>query len=563
MKIPYLILLFFLASCSDSENTSLPQPEVKKQNAITTGITTSQETYFLRQINNTDAGIGFVHDAGFSEDYSIYEPLGSGLAILDYDNDGDMDLFIAQYGDKSDESKLYENDGFKFNDITNKTGLSGLRGLIFASVADFNNDGWEDLLVGGEDILQLWENIKGKTFKKTGLIQSPDGKQFFTGASWFDLESDGDLDLWVINYVDDRLGQKCTLNNGLPAYCAPKAYPALQNYLFINENQNHNSHAFTKTHTLVTNNQTYPALGIVADDFDNDGWTDVYIANDGVPNQLYMNRNGKFSSDEAMQRGAAVNLMGESEASMGVAIGDINNDSFPDLYITHLTGETNTFYMNNKGYFIDKTMASKLSRHVRPQTGFGTLFTDLNADNLLDIITVNGSIHNKEDNTDSEQRLAAENVQLWLQQHEFIFSFQPEVAQKISRGVGRGLVASDFDNDGDFDLVVNNNNGKPTLIKNEINPQSWIGFNIICNNRTALNTRVIYSNQKYNYYRNIHSDGSYASSTDSRIVFYQPSVSDKLLIKWDNKREQSYNISDFNNNTYNNLKCSNGVDPLH
>jgi hypothetical protein len=543
LKHNILYLSILLASCSQNN------PGTDQNNQTNTQ---AKNQSLLQQINNRDIGINFKHDSGFSDEYSIYEPLGSGLAVIDYDNDGDMDIFFAQYGRKSNESKLYSNNGFKFVDVTQSLGLSGITDLVFASVADFNNDGWQDLLVGGEDILQLWENNKGQGFKLSDKIKSPAGKQFFTGATWFDMDHDGDLDLWVINYVNDRNDQRCHLKNGLPGYCAPKAYPYLQNSVFIN----HNGQYFQESPDFPNLEEAAPALGIVADDFDNNGWSDVYIANDGVPNHLFMNFNGKMSNDEAMKRGAAVNLMGESEASMGIAKGDINNDSFPDLYLTHLMGETNTFYINNNGYFIDKTVNAKLTQHVRPQTGFGTLFADINADNLLDIMTVNGSIHNTEDTVDEKNRLAGEPVQIWLQQNGFRFEYQQDLADTIKKKVGRGLISADLDNDGDVDFMINNNNGTPTVLKNNTDPGSWIGLELICNKRHDYNAQVKYKTSVGNLiYKSVQADGSFASSIDSRVLLYQTDLSEPLEVVWTSGQKQLFELSELELNKYNKINC--------
>ena len=543
LKHNILYLSILLASCSENS------PDTNQNSQAIKGV---KDESLLQELKNRDIGINFKHDSGFSDEYSIYEPLGSGLAVIDYDNDGDMDVFFAQYGRNSNESKLYSNNGFKFVDVTQNTGLSGITDLVFASVADFNNDGWQDLLVGGEDILQLWENDKGQGFKLSNIIKSPAGKQFFTGATWFDYNKDGYLDVWVINYVDDRNEQKCFLKNGLPAYCAPKAYKYLSNILYIN----HDGQYFQGNTNIPAQVEIAPALGVVADDFDNNGWTDIYIANDGVPNHLFMNLNGVINNDEAMKRGAAVNLMGESEASMGVAKGDINNDSFPDLYITHLMGETNTFYINTNGYFVDRTAFLYFLQHVRQQTGFGTLFIDINADNLLDIVTVNGSIHNTEDSIDEKNRLAGESIQLWFQKSAFQFEYQKNLIDSIAKKVGRGLAAADMDNDGDVDLLINNNNGEPTILKNNSNLDTWIGIELICNNRYDYGAKLIYNKSNNEVmYKSIHSDGSYASSIDPRVQFYALKDSDTIEVLWASGQKQSINVSELKINQYNSIHC--------
>lgn len=539
LKHNILYLSILLASCSQNN------PGTDQNNQTNTQ---AKNQSLLQQINNRDIGINFKHDSGFSDEYSIYEPLGSGLAVIDYDNDGDMDIFFAQYGRKSNESKLYSNNGFKFVDVTQSLGLSGITDLVFASVADFNNDGWQDLLVGGEDILQLWENNKGQGFKLSDKIKSPAGKQFFTGATWFDYDKDGYLDVWVINYVDDRNGQKCLLSNGMQDYCSPKAYKFLKDLFY----KNNHGQIFSSISLETMNILNMPALGVVAADFDNNGSQDIYIANDGQTNQLYLYSDGKFK-EVGMSRGVAVNLMGESEASMGIAIGDLNNDSFPDIYITHFTGETNTLYLNEKGYFFDKTANFQLTKHVRSLTGFGTVFADLNSDNILDIITTNGSILVDADST-NDNRLSGEPVQIWLQgKNEFIYQ---QWATQLNNNVGRGLVSADIDNDGDVDILINNNNGEPTTLINNSNPDSWIGIELNCHNRFDYGAELVYNKNNNEFmYKSIHSDGSYASSIDPRVQFYIPKDNDIIEIHWLSGQKQSISVSELNKNQYNDIRC--------
>ena len=537
-------LLFFLSllsACSQDEPVNNP----KKQ-----ALNTSPS--ILEITEGSNLGLNFIHDASFSDEFSIYEPLGSGVAILDYDNDGDMDIFLPQYGTSNGFSKLYSNNQMKFTDVTASSGLTGLNDLIFASVADINNNGYSDLLIGGKNQLSLWLNQGNGKFINSQIITPAKGKQFYTGASWFDLNRDGFLDVWVTNYVDDSLVAHCKSANGDRDYCPPKSYNELSDLLLINnQGQSFNQQIIDETF-----GDTSPGLGVVADDLDNNGWMDVYLANDGVANQLFYNSNGTLSYDSAKISGAAFNLMGTSEASMGIAIGDIDNNGFSDLYVTHFKGETNTFYLNDKGLFTDKTASLKLVQNVRPVTGFGTLLVDYNADNNLDIITVNGSTQYNKLLTKNE-RLLGEPIQFWKNLGDLNFKFDSTIKNNLDLRVGRGLASIDFDNDGDYDFVINNNNQALSVIINNSNPIQWIGIIPHCHNRIDYGAKLQFnSNQNHTLYRTVHTDGSYASSIDSRILIYKPQDYSTVNIKWSSSGQtEQFKINDLVINSYNKISC--------
>lgn len=531
----------FLTACSN---------ETPKEKDKVDVITPSKNA--LEIVDGVKLGIDFKHDAAFSDVFSIYEPLGSGIAVIDYDNDGDMDIFIPQYGALDGYSKLYENNNMQFSDVTRSAGLSHLKDLIFASVADSNNDGFDDILVGGKNTLSLWINQGDSTFKKSDMVVQSKGRYFYTAASWFDMNRDGYLDVWIANYVDDSIVAHCKSANGNVDYCPPKSYQSLADVLFVNQH----GESFNFLRIDQSMGKTSPALGVVSDDFDNNGWPDVYVANDGVANQLFYNFEGKLSSDHAKNSGVAFNLMGASEASMGIAVGDVDNNSFIDLYVTHFKGETNTLYLNSNGIFTDNTAFYKLVQHVRPLTGFGVLFNDYNADNLLDIIAVNGSTQYSESLAD--ERLEGEPIQFWKNSRLLKFNYDKVNQDTLKPRVGRGLVSVDLDNDGDYDFIISNNNQPISVIINKSDPDDWIGITVKCNKRTDYGARIHLSKQSetQNLYRTVHADGSYASSIDPRILIYKSKQYDTLDIKWSaSQKTEIYSLKKLNKNSYNLLNC--------
>ncbi len=539
-----------LTGCSAPTDSDTPAAATDSATQIK-GNTSSQPVPLLSALENPSLGVDFVHDAGFSESYSIYEPLGSGVATLDVNNDGWLDVFFPQYGTGGVGSRLYlNNHGQGFEDISDQAGISDVRGLIFAAAADYNNDGLTDLLTGGENQLMLLANTGKNGFVDSGLVASPGGEQFFSGASWFDADADGWLDAWVSNYVDGSRPAECRQADGSRGFCPPSAYPDRTD-LFLHNRQGKEFPPYAGPEITAR-----AGLGVVAADFDNNGWPDIYVANDEEANQLFLNQNGQFGPDEALRRGAGLNLMGETEASMGVAVGDIDSNGFPDLYLTHYRNETNTIYYNHNGQFTDKTAQAGLATEVRPVTGFGTVFTDLNGDNRLDIVTVNGSVVTTDDaDGHTNGRLHAEPVQVWLNTPAG-FVYQQRLAKTLPLKVGRGLIAVDWDNDGDKDLISSNNNQSPTFLRNNSNPPHWLGLDLRCHQRPAIGTKVIAETADgLRWHRAVHTDGSYASSQDPRLLFYGLSGNDRIAIRWPGGQQQNLNPADVPGNSYAVVTC--------
>ncbi len=517
----------------------------------------------LEALDPAGLGIDFHHDADFSDEYAIYEPLGSGVGVIDLDNDGWLDLFFPQYGPVGTPTTLYRNvsqngtlafskmDLGKNGAQSVKESLDGQRRLVFVAVADADNDGREDILTGGRNSLQLWLNRGQGVFVHSDWLQAPAEESFFSGASWFDANADGWLDVWVTNYVDSSRHVECLLVNGAPGYCAPSAYPDRADRFFFNV---HGEGMRPADSPLIA---PRAGLGVVAADFDNNGWPDVYVANDQQNNQLFFNDEGQVQADQAMRRGAAFDFMGQVEASMGVAVGDVDDNGFVDLYVTHYQAETNTLYLNQDGHFADKTAQKGLVTAVRPFTGFGTAFLDLDGDNRLDVVVVNGSVVTTEKGygQHSNGRLHAEPVQVWFQR-EGTFVYQGDLVEQLPRRVGRGLAPVDLDNDGDKDVVISNNNQPPTILRNNSNPSRWLGLDVRCHGRPALGAAVILrTNQGGRIYRHVHTDGSYASSQDPRLLFADLDPKDTLEIRWPQGQEIALKVNSLALNRYHRIDC--------
>lgn len=501
IKITATILLIVLSGCSQEENN-------ETQATIKTPLLSFSE------LNSLDKP--FKHQQLLTPSFEIHETLGSGVAVIDIDNDGIYEVFFAQFEQNHTASVLYKRDGEKFKDITQESGLQNLTKLMGAAVADINNDGWDDLLLYGFKDIYLMINHKG-LFKQQEVPQLP-GDSFYTSASFFNANNDEYLDLWLSRYVDVSVSKTCKGSDGLRRYCAPSAYPFQADILLIN-NQ---GLSFSKAPKTLINIPASPSLGVVAADFNNDQLQDIFVANDGQNNFLFTQQSDGTFIENAEIKSLGSNLAGLKEASMGIAVGDYDNNGLIDLFLSHLEQETNTLYQNQGNWFIDVTNQTGLGAKSRKQTGFGTGFYDLNGDNWLDLFVINGRIQPKAyQERDNLTQQLSEKPLLFLSQDG---QFKSEEIFENFKSVGRGLAFVDIDNDGDKDIISNNNNQIPSIFTNNLNPETWYGLKIRCHNRTDTNARITYSIQKpgkhQTFYKTIHTDGSYASASDPRVIIY-------------------------------------------
>jgi hypothetical protein len=345
-----------------------------------------------------EVGLDFVHDAGPLDRFFMPEALGSGAALFDFDGDGLLDIYLLQNGGpKGKTNRLYRQlPGGRFQDVSKGSGLDFAGHNMGVAIGDVNNDGHPDVLVtqyGG--IRLLLNNGDGKSFtdvtKEAGL-QNP---AWGMSAAFLDYDRDGWLDLVVVNYVDYDPTSPCASRSGVPDYCPPTAFPGRIVNLFRNLGPDKSGAVRFQDVTVVAGLATLtgPGLGVCCADFDGDGWPDIFIANDGKPNRLWINRRDGTFAEEALRRGVAYNRMGTAEAGMGVALGDVDGDGLPDLYVTHLTEETNTLWLQGpRGLFMDRTRDAGVALRGARATGFGVVLQDFDHDGALDLAVVNGRI---------------------------------------------------------------------------------------------------------------------------------------------------------------------------
>ena len=496
-----------------------------------------------------EAGIDFVHFNGMSGAHYYPEVMGSGVALFDFDNDGDLDIFLVQgttLGPKDLSrptfrpqlplrGRLYRNDSvrhadgsctLKFVDVTEQSGIKATGYGMGVAAADFNNDGWVDLYITNFGHNQLWRNNGNGTFTDVTAESGTDVLGWSCSAAFVDFDRDGWLDLFVCNYVDFRFSnaKKCLASSGAEDYCGPLAFSPLPNRLFRNRRDGTFEDVSAKS---KIGNQFYGALGVLCADFNGDGWPDIFVTNDMRPNQLWINqRDGTFKND-ALIAGCALNRDGGPQSSMGIDAGDMFGHGFEDLVITNLTGQYAYLYANDgKGWFEDRSFESGLASETRRYTGFGVSMMDYDNDGYMDLLMVNGAVTMIEEQMrkGSAYPLAQANLLFHNNGRGHFENVTDRAGISFSQlEVGRGAAFGDIDNDGDIDVVVVNNNGPARLLVNNVGHKNpWIGFRMVGDkiSRDMLGTRVgVFRRNAPTLWRRVHSDGSYCSSNDPRVLF--------------------------------------------
>jgi hypothetical protein len=435
-------------------------------------------------VDVTDAvGLDFVHDAGPVDGcYFLPQVTGSGAAVFDFDRDGRLDLYLLTNGGPAAQStnRLYRNmpDG-TFKDVTEGSGL-GITGYSMGvAIGDVNNDGLPDVLVTQYGGIKLFLNRGGGKFEDVTVAAGLVHPGWGTSAAFLDYDRDGWLDLVVVNYVDFDPSWICQGDGGRRDYCKPEVFSGTATRLFHNQGMNGaNLHAAPVSFQDVTlasglGHVPGPGLGVFCADFNGDAWPDIFVANDGAPNHLWINQHNGTFTEEAVPRGVAYNGLGLAQAGMGVACGDVGGNGLLDVFVTHLQGETHTLWKQGpRGMFLDRTGACGLARPAWQGTGFGTVFADFNNDGHLDLALVNGRVARRHEPVAAGRGphwdWYVDRNQLFANDGDGRFrDVSVNNAGFCSRyNIGRGLACVDFNGDGKVDLLVTSLGDRARLYRN-------------------------------------------------------------------------------------------------
>jgi enediyne biosynthesis protein E4 len=490
-----------------------------------------------------ETGLVFQYFIGATGEHYFPEIVGGGIALLDYDGDGDLDIFLVQ-GDVFDPAipaaqltfpppsthwpghRLFRNDvipggKLKFTDVTEAAGITRRTYGMGAAVGDYDNDGDPDLYITSFGSNVLYRNNGNGTFSDVTKEAGVDDTRWSSSASFVDYDRDGRLDLFVANYVDFTVAtnKKCHSPWGSFDYCGPQSYKGEPASLFHNEGNGR----FRDVSTRAGVTKPGPGLGVVTGDWNRDGWTDIYVANDQSANYLWFNKGDGTFEEKGLMAGAAFNADGRPEASMGVDSGDFDNDGDEDLFMVNLAGQKCALYVNDgKGSFADLTSRLALEIPSRPFTGFGARWFDFDHDGWIDLFVANGAVTTLESQRGSPFPYR-QRSQLYRNSRGRTFSEIKSGAALALEEVGRGAAFGDVDNDGDIDIVVSNNNGPVRLLLNDASGgRPWLQVRLqgVRSNREGAGARVALVREDGSMqWKTARTDGSYLSASDPRIHF--------------------------------------------
>ncbi|MEC9096523.1 MAG: CRTAC1 family protein [Planctomycetota bacterium] len=564
----YLLALFFCLGCGEKQAPIADQSDSQpaSKNTIPRDLNAFHDA-------TSEVGLKFTHYNGMTGELYLPELMGSGTVLFDYDNDGDLDVYLIQgalLGESTSlddsiyppqtppQDQLFRNDltvdesgntTLTFVNVTKECEINASGYGMGAAVTDFNQDGWLDLYVTNWGKNQLWKNNGDGTFSDVTMAAGVESPQWGTSAAFVDINQDGWDDLYVSNYITFGYDthRPCYLPSGAIGYCGPKSGASEPDRLFLNQRDG----TFQDISAVSGIAQKHDAgLGVLIRDFNNDLWPDIYVANDAGHNHLWINQQDETFVDEALIRGCACNIDGLAEGSMGVDAADIDGDGDEDLVIGHWAEETNTVYLNlGNGYFEDATDQFNLGVPSVGYTAFGTAWFDFDNDGWLDLFMANGATNF------IEARQRVNDVYPLQERNQLFRNIAGTLYEDVTDSVGilcetvevtRGASFGDLDNDGDTDILISNNSGPARIYTNQIGAnQHWLGVTLQAPGKStpALQCRIdLQGSDDRMLIRTPRTDGSYLSVNDPRVLFGLGTQTENVTLRvhWPDGAIESY-----------------------
>jgi hypothetical protein len=526
------VSFLLLSACRQSASpVSAPPAEVANQPSPSPSPTPPRPSGPIEFTDvSAQSGIHFKHNSGaFGKKY-LPETLGTGCAFLDFDNDGWQDVLLVNSMDwpehktgKSFLALYHNNQDGTFTDVTRQAGLAVEMYGIGVAVGDYDNDGNDDIYITCVGPNHLFRNLGGGKFADVTAKTGVGDPGFSTSAVWFDYDNDGKLDLFVANYVDWSVekDQLCSLDGKNKSYCTPQSYKGQSPTLYHNRG---NATFENVTQRAGLNDPTCKSLGVALLDYNGDGWLDLFVANDTEPNKLYKNNGNGTFTDEAVTAGVAFSEAGTARAGMGVDAGDYDGSGRQGIVVGNFTNESMALYSNDgAGLFTDEAPKSGIGKMSAQSLTFAVFFFDYDLDGMLDIFAANGHVSD-------DISVVQPNVKYAQPPHLFRNKGKKKFEEKtgqlgraLQRAiVGRGAAYGDFDNDGDLDLLITSNNGPARLLRNEnANQNDLLRVKLVGTraNRDGIGAKVTLKTAKGKLFNMVKTGSSYCSQSELPLVF--------------------------------------------